>query len=261
MDAKDRIFVAADVASRGEYINLLRLARGKLRVVKIGMEVLTAVGARDAILLARSAGLHVMHDGKWADIPETLERATKALAAHQNVAYVTVHASNMTAESYKRVNGAKAHMKVLAVTVLTSLGEEDAQFSFRSTVKASVLRFVDRALANGADGIVCSAREARMLRARFGNDFLIVTPAIRPAWAVKADDQKRITTPTQAFEDGADFVVVGRPIVRPPDEIGGSAKAIELIASEIDVVLQRPRATARDHLLATLRRGSYPPSR
>ncbi|MEE8351814.1 MAG: orotidine-5'-phosphate decarboxylase, partial [Rhodospirillales bacterium] len=123
--------------------------------------------------------------------------------------------------------GAPSRPLVLAVTVLTSLGDEDlAATSVTGNAAAQVMRLAELAKLCGLDGVVCSAREAEALRAKMGNDFKLVVPGIRPEWAAK-DDQKRITTPSQAVKLGADYLVIGRPITGADDPVIAAKRIVD----------------------------------
>lgn len=174
----------------------------------------------------------IMLDEKFCDIPNTVAGAARAVAK-LNIKFFTVHAS-AGIEAMRRAAENKGGAKLLAVTVLTSLDENDASWIFGRTSEEKVLQFARAAKLAGCDGIVCSARELGL----FDGDeeyrnFLKVTPGVRPAWAA-AGDQKRVMTPGEAIRAGADYLVIGRPITEPPKEIGGPAEAVKLIIKEIE---------------------------
>ena len=178
-------------------------------------------------------------DLKLLDIPATVNRALRVLAARRPaIDMATIHILN---RSLRLPEGGEAfsRLKVLAVTVLTSLGEEDQTSGAGSVgVTAAVLEMARRAREMGCAGVIASGREARVIRENGGEEFLIVTPGIRPAWSVlEDDDQKRIVTPGEAIGNGADQIVVGRPIRNHPRDQGGPLEAARKIQAEIAAAL------------------------
>ncbi len=170
-----------------------------------------------------SAGKQVFLDLKLHDIPNTVERAT-AQAAKLGARFLTVHAYPQTMRA--AVAGAKGSgMRILAVTVLTSYDDADLlDACYRFGVVETVRRRAEQALALGVDGLVASAAEAALVRQTVGRDMLIVTPGIRPAGA-EAGDQKRVATPAEAIRNGADYLVVGRPVTQARDP-GAAAEGV-----------------------------------
>lgn len=211
MRSSDRLIVALDFTAPGPAVAMARRLRGLVRTVKIGSALFTAAGP-DVVRRMRALGFEVMLDLKFFDIPSTVELSCRAAAAHR-AALVTVHAAGGPAMLEAASRGARSEArrlgarrpKVLAVTVLTSA--EDAPAALR----ARVVQLAREALAAGCDGVVASVREAAALRRAVGRRPLIVCPGIRPSWAFR-EDQRRIATPAQALEAGADRIVVGRPI-------------------------------------------------
>ncbi|MGL6160215.1 orotidine-5'-phosphate decarboxylase [Microbulbifer sp.] len=182
--------------------------------VKVGKELFTAAGPQlVGELVAR--GFQVFLDLKFHDIPNTVAAAVRA-AAELGVWMVNVHASGgsrmmRTAAKALEEFGERRPL-LIAVTVLTSTAPEElAETGVARPLQDQVLALAELAQRSGLDGVVCSAREAQLLRAACGDDFVLVTPGIRPSGSA-ADDQRRIVTPEQALEWGADYLVIGRPI-------------------------------------------------
>jgi orotidine-5'-phosphate decarboxylase len=229
-DPRKRIIVALDVAEEAGLLRLLDLLRGRVGMFKIGKELFTALGPR-AISLVHDRGGEVFLDLKYHDIPNTVAGAVRS-AARLGVSMLTVHASGGTGMLRAAVDaaGASEHPPaVVAVTLLTSLGPADVSaLGFFGQVRDVVLRLAGLSLSAGADGLVASPRELLPLREEHGLDPLLVTPGVRPAGGV-ADDQARIATPQKAVQDGADYLVIGRPITRDPDP----AAAADRIAAEL----------------------------
>jgi orotidine-5'-phosphate decarboxylase len=182
-------------------------------------------------------------DGKLHDIPNTVANAARSLVKLGADAF-TVHASGgrtmmmaareAAAEEADRLGLNEAPAPV-AVTVLTSMDGETWQHLFRTSVevKDQVLHFVEEALAAGLDAVVASPLEVEAIRTRFGKELSIITPGVRPEWAA-AGDQRRIAKPGETLERGATALVIGRPILYPPEAVGGRARAVELVMKEIE---------------------------
>lgn len=235
MEAKDKIIVALDVNSPDKARFLIETLRPHVGCFKIGLELMTSLGAPQAVQLVHSLGGKVFFDGKFNDIPNTVGGAAKAVA-DLNVRMFDVHASGGI-ESMKAAVANKGKSLVLAVTVLTSLDEDAAQLIFGSSGKTKVLQFAHDAKNAGCDGIVCSPKELELLgKEKDLADLLKVTPGVRPEWA-PAGDQKRVMTPAEAIKAGATLLVIGRPITEPPADVGTPADAVRKIAQEIAAVL------------------------
>jgi orotidine-5'-phosphate decarboxylase len=207
----NRLIAALDVQSRAEADALVERLRGEPSWVKIGLELFCAEGP--AIVRDYAArGLAVMLDLKLHDIPETVSRSTRTVAK-LGAGLLTVHAGGGKAMLAAAVAATReTGTKVLAVTVLTSLDDDDlAQIGANGPVGELVRRRAELAIAAGCDGVVASPHEVAAIRAIAPPGFVIVTPGVRPAGAA-AGDQKRVMTPAQARTAGADLVVVGRPL-------------------------------------------------
>jgi len=221
-DPGNRLIAVLDVPSRSDADALMTRLAGVPSWCKLGLELFCAEGpAIVADYVAR--GHRVMLDMKLHDIPETVARATARVAA-LGAELLTVHAGGGRAMLEAAVRAAGA-IKILAVTVLTSLDDADlAQIGAQGPVGALVVRRAELAIAAGCAGVVASPHEIAQIRAIAPSGFLIVTPGVRPAGAA-AGDQKRVMTPKQARDAGADLVVVGRPL-RDAVDPAAAARAI-----------------------------------
>lgn len=234
--AKNKIIVALDVNSLKKAESLVEILTPYVGYFKVGLELITAVGAPTVIEYIHSRGGKVFYDGKFNDIPNTVGKASKAVAT-LNVRMFNIHASSGL-ESIKAAVANKGDSLVLGVTILTSIDEECYSI-FGDTPVKKVLEFAEMLLKEGADGIICSPQELKFLAdCRDYNDdkkfssLIKVTPGIRPIWAA-VGDQKRIMTPSEAIKAGADYLVIGRPITNPPKEVGGPVEAAKMIVEEI----------------------------
>lgn len=231
-----RIIVALDVDNLKEAEALVESLAPYVECFKVGLELITAVGAKEVVDFIHSFGGKVFYDGKFNDIPNTVGGATKVVAG-LNVRMFNVHASSGI-EAMRAAVANRDDSLVLAVTVLTSLDENNAHLIFGGPSKATVLRFARDAKIAGCDGIICSPRELEFLGKQKELDGLIrITPGIRPKWAVSGD-QKRITTPAEAIKAGATCLVIGRPITKPPAKIGSPIAAVEKISEEISLAMK-----------------------
>ncbi len=209
----ERIIFALDVPTPEEAMDWVRKLEGDLKFFKVGLQLFLAGGFPlvDEII---KRGNKVMLDLKFYDIPETVYLAVEQLKK-RGVTFTTVHARDPIIEAAMRE---KSDLKVLAVTVLTSFSQEDiSDMGFSCTVEELVLHRARRAFELGCDGIVASPLEAAMLREELGDDFFIITPGIRPS--AGGDDQQRVATAKQAFINGVDYVVIGRPIKNAEDPV------------------------------------------
>ncbi len=229
MQPGNRLIAALDVATKSAADHLLARLEGVPSWVKIGLELFTAEGPSIVEHVAKQ-GYSVMLDLKLHDIPETVARAT-AQVADLGASLCTVHSSGGRAMLQAAV-AAAGQMKILAVTVLTSLDEQDlVDIGARGPMTELVTRRATLAIECGCGGIVASPNELVALRATLPAEAWLVTPGIRPAGAA-AGDQKRITTPAAARAAGADLLVVGRPLRDAPDP----ANAARAILAELATV-------------------------
>lgn len=229
--ARERLIVALDVSSTAEARKIVSEIGDSAQIYKVGMQLYTAEGPAVVRELVGS-GRKVFLDLKYHDIPNTVASAVRD-AGRLGVSMLTVHASGgskMLAAAVKSAHEADRKLDLLAVTVLTSMDEEGLhETGVAGAVLEQVVRVTSIALEAGCSGVVSSAHEAKALRARFGNGFLIVTPGVRPAGAAHGD-QARVVTPAEAIAAGATHIVVGRPITaaaNPSDEAKKILKEIE----------------------------------
>ncbi len=215
MGADPRLIVPLDVPSVDEARATIAALGDAVSFYKVGLE-LFATG--EGMTLARelkAAGKQVFLDWKLHDIGTTVQRAAAVLGAAGGD-FLTVHAEPQVMASAVRGRGGSS-LKILAVTVLTSLSDDDlAEIGYPDSVRALVERRVHQAIAAGCDGVVCSPREAALARALGGRDFLVVTPGVRPDWSAK-NDQARSAAPREALQAGASHIVCGRPITAAND--------------------------------------------
>jgi orotidine-5'-phosphate decarboxylase len=225
---RERLIVALDVPSAGEAQKLVSRIGDSAGVYKVGLQLFIAEGpgiVRDLV----SSGRQVFLDLKLHDIPTTVALAVKS-ASELGVHMLTVHAGGGAAMLRAATEAAAGRVNILAVTVLTSLNDDDIQeIGVSGRVSDQVLRMAALAKSAGCQGIVTSPRESSMVRRALGEGFAIVTPGVRPAGA-ESNDQQRIATPAQAISNGASHIVVGRPITHAPDP----AKAAAAIISEME---------------------------
>ncbi len=215
----NHILCAIDTADLDEAEGLAGGLAGAVGGFKLGNEFFTSFGPQGVTRLA-SSGHRVFLDLKFHDIPNTVAGAVTAAAA-LGCAMLTVHASGGSAMLRAAVEAAhetgEKRPAILAITVLTSLGDEDLfAVGQAGPVSSQVSRLGALAAECGVDGLVASPHEVEMLRRELGSDMTLVVPGVRPRWA-STDDQKRVMTPAEAMVAGADYLVIGRPITRADD--------------------------------------------
>lgn len=238
-DAVHKIIVALDVDSKAKALSLVDDLT-EARMFKIGLQLFTAEGP---VLLEelQNLGKRVFLDLKLHDIPNTVAGAVREAVRH-GVFMLTLHASGgremmaWAAEEAARIRDMDSHHQakplLLGVTVLTSLkAVELREIGMTLDPLDQVAKLAGLAREAGLDGVVCSPQEIRRVKAACGKDFLVVSPGIRPVWAA-VHDQKRIMTPSQAVERGADYIVIGRPIIAA----ASPGLAFTKIAKELDAV-------------------------
>ena len=236
--SEDRLIVALDVSSAAAAQKIVAALGDSVNLYKVGMQLYTAEGpqvVRDLV----SSGRGVFLDLKYHDIPNTVASAVRE-AAQLGVSMLTVHAtggekmlraaveaSHVAAGVQARQAGSVVRrLQLLAVTVLTSMDESDLhQTGVSGALLDQVLRLASTALDTGCAGVVSSAREVKALRAKLGEDFLIVNPGVRPA-GTDHGDQARVVTPAEAIQAGATHIVVGRPVTAAEDP-AAAARAIQ----------------------------------
>lgn len=240
MEAKNKIIVALDVDSMDDVKHYVKILAPYVGCFKVGLELSNAVGTPLIVNAIHSLGGNVFFDGKFHDIPTTVAKASNVVSEF-GVKMFNVHAS-AGIKAMKAAVTNKRRSFVLAVTVLTSLGDDDEEDSvsriYGEISKAKVLQFARDAKVCGMDGIICSPQELELIgNLKEFEGFLKVTPGIRPKWAA-VNDQKRIMTPAEAIKAGADYLVIGRPITNPPvAEIGTPVNAVKRILEEITSAL------------------------
>ena len=231
---KKQIIVAIDTINLKQALHISESVRG-VGAVKLGLEFFCANGPQ-GISAISATGAKIFLDLKFHDIPNTVIGAIRAILKLKPY-MITVHLSggfNMLSESIKTVEKLCSEAKIskpmiLGVSVLTSIDEDDfSSLGISGTVEEQVKRLADLAIRSRLDGLVCSAKELKMIKEYVKDDLLLVTPGIRPAGG-NVNDQKRIVTPSTAIKDGADFLVIGRPIT---DEENPKV-ALDKICSEI----------------------------
>jgi orotidine-5'-phosphate decarboxylase len=236
-NAVSRLLCAIDTTDIDLAMALSKNLAGKVGGVKLGLEFYAAHGA-DGVRHVVADRHPLFLDLKLHDIPNTVAGAIRGAAALSPF-LTTVHAAGgpamlrgaMAAAVRSGDQNGGQRPKVVAVTVLTSFDDNDlALVGMQGPVQDQVLRLADLAQECGVDGVVCSAHEIRILRQRCGDDFLLVVPGIRPAWST-AHDQKRIITPSEAMHEGADYLVVGRPITQASNPVEATGRIIEEMAA------------------------------
>ncbi len=209
-----RLIVPLDLPTVDQAREMVATIGEAVSFYKIGLELF----ASDGMTLARelkAQGKQIFLDWKLHDIGTTVQRSA-AVLADSGCDFLTVHGEPQVMAAAVRGRG-RSSLKVLAVTILTSLSDEDLQdMGFTETARSLVERRIHHAVAAGCDGVIASPHEAQLARAIGGPDFLVVTPGVRPDWSAK-NDQARAATPAQALQAGASHIVCGRPITGAND--------------------------------------------
>ena len=224
---EERLIVALDVPGYEEALSLVDRLGDAVAFYKLGLELSASGRYFDLVDELARRGKRVFADLKLFDIPATVAAAVRQLAK-RDITFLTIHGNEAMIRAACAEKGA---LKLLAVTVLTSIDEDDFRdLGVEVAIEPLVLSRARRAVALGCDGVIASGVEARVLREAVGDSFLIVSPGIRPL--ERADDQRRVVTPRQAFESGADYIVVGRPIREAVDQ-RAAALAIQATIVEL----------------------------
>jgi orotidine-5'-phosphate decarboxylase len=221
---RDRLIMALDVPGLDEGKRLVDRLGDSVQFYKLGLQFLMTGQYFDMVDWLGAQGKKVFADIKFLDVPETVKLAVKELSGRK-VDLVTVHSYDTMVEAAVSVKG---HLRLLAVTVLTSMDKGDLSELGACDPEELVLSRARRAIKLGCAGVITSGLEVARLRRELGQDFLAVIPGIRPTESRPADDQKRTVDVSEAFLNGADHVVVGRPIKQAPDP---RAKALEIQAT------------------------------
>lgn len=233
---EERLIFALDVPTVAQARRLIDRLEDQVRFFKLGLELFMTGGAFGLVdeLLARDARVFV--DLKFFDVPATVGRAVARLA-ERGATFATIHGNQAMMEAAAQ---AKGTLKILAVTALTSLDRSDLDdLGFACDLDALVLSRARRALEAGCDGVVSSGLEVSRLRQEIDGRLVVVTPGIRPVDNREVDDQKRVVTPTAALRQGADYLVIGRPIRDAADP----AAAAAAIQAEIRQAVTAPSAS------------------
>lgn len=235
---KDYIVFPLDLPSYDQAMSYVNRLKDHVGLFKVGLELFISQGPRilRSILDIGSAGIFL--DLKLHDIPATVKRAFMA-ASKYRPRFVTIHCDEGEEVLRSVAENNPGNTKILAVTVLTSLDQKKLKElgydeKFAHNLSALVLLKARMAKAAGCHGVVCSGLEVAAIKRELGPEFLVVTPGIRPSWSVvKKDDQKRIVTPSDAVKNGADYVVIGRPIRDAEDPADAALRVAEEIGSAL----------------------------
>ena len=231
----DKLIVALDFSELSEAEKIVKQLSAAVKIFKIGKELFTVAGP-EAVKMVHAHGAKVFLDLKFHDIPNTVASACEA-AARMGVFMLNVHASggkNMMIGALQAVHRVaeetkKPAPKLLGVTVLTSMKDADLkEIGVAKKVEKQVQELAVLSQRCGLDGVVASGQEIKIIRKAAGKDFLVVTPGVRPVWAAHGD-QKRIVTPREAVELGADLIVVGRPITQHARPLEAAEKILKEI--------------------------------
>lgn len=241
--AKEKIIVALDVDNEKEALTLCKQLADHVGAFKIGLELLHSTGSEIIRKIAETGG-NVFLDLKFHDIPNTVAGAARAVAKLP-VWMFNVHTMGgleMMAAAVKAMDEEAPIRRplILGVTILTSIDMQvmNRQLRISGEVEDQVISLSRLAERAGLDGVICSPKEIESIRKNVSRNMLVVTPGVRPIWA-SAEDQKRISTPGEAVTKGASYLVIGRPITKPPSKIGTCADAARLIAEEIAYTLEK----------------------
>lgn len=236
MHPKDRLIFALDVPTRADAVRYAQLLDGHVGCFKVGLQLFISEGPEVVRAIREHSGVDIFLDLKLHDIPATVRSAVKSAVRH-DVQYLTVHCGSGMEMLRAAVEGAQGSaLKLLGVTVLTSTGAAEvsaADPSFKEMQLANlVLERARLAQSAGVHGVVCSGQEVAHVKNAVHNEIIAVVPGIRPEWSlVSGDDQSRITTPAQAVQQGADMIVVGRPIRDADDPKVAAQRIADEIAS------------------------------
>lgn len=232
LDQKCELIVALDLETKEDALAMLDRIGDSLDWVKVGLQLFTAYGP-DFVREIADRGYHIFLDLKLHDIPNTVAKAVQSISSLP-VELLTLHGSGGSEMLEWAAKSAQDHapdLKLLSVTVLTSMNQAQlASLNVSAPTEEQVLHLADMSLQAGIPGLVCSPLELAPLRARFGNDPIIVTPGIRPVGS-SSDEQKRIMTPGDAASAGSSFIVVGRPILKS----NNPAEAARAIRKELSI--------------------------
>ena len=207
---RDRVIVALDFPTQAKALALVSVLSDSVSIYKIGLQLYTVAGP-EIVRAVAATGAKIFLDLKLHDIPNTVAKAVGA-AGELNVQMLSVHLSGGRAMLQAAAAAKSPGLLLLGVTVLTSSTQETlTETGVNSPLETQAIRLGQLGKDCGIEGLITSPREVRALRENLGSEITLVTPGVRPAWAA-ADDQKRFTTPAEALKNGADYLVIGRPI-------------------------------------------------
>lgn len=235
---KDYIIFPLDVPSVKEAKKYVEMLSESVGMFKVGLELFVRSGPEIIDFIKEKGAASIFLDLKLHDIPETVSRAMMCIA-DLGVAFATIHCGETKRMIEAAVKGSNSKVGVLGVTVLTSVSGEDiriAGFSkeFSFDLAKLILKRAVMAKSAGCKGVVCSGLEVKMIKDNLGTDFIAVTPGIRPLWDdIGQDDQRRIVTPAQAVKNGADYLVIGRPIRDAKEPKAAAIRIAEEIATAL----------------------------
>lgn len=237
--ARERLIFALDVDAFAEAERWVKLLREKVGIFKVGKQLFTRCGP-EVVRMIRGEGAEVFLDLKYHDIPNTVAKAALE-ACRLGVRMVNVHALGGREMMERSVAAVDEHFPregagrplLLAVTILTSATEQTLrEVGIERPVTEMVPRLARLAQQAGMDGVVASPQEVPLIRQACGEEFVVVTPGVRPSFAA-LDDQKRVTTPAEAIAGGADFLVIGRPIAAAADPVAAADKILAEMAGAL----------------------------
>lgn len=236
----DRIIIALDFSSLKDAEPLIRQLKDRVGLFKVGLTMMLSEGIKNIVAKIKDItgkDQNIFADLKFSeaiDIPWQMGGVSSLFCDSKGLAFVTTHIESK--KSLKEfVDKFKNGTKVLGLTILTSKSESEIEQSRGVDILNAVATLSNTAKEAGCHGVVCSGQEAKVIRKLLGPDLIIVTPGIRPSWSkIKGDDQKRIVTPQEAILNGADYIVVGRPIYMDKDPVGAAMKISDEIAKALE---------------------------
>ncbi len=237
-DPRDYIVFPLDVPTYDQAMRYVELLSAEVGLFKVGLELFISQGPAVINAIHQTGGAGVFLDLKLHDIPATVKRAFAAASAFRP-RYVTVHCDEGGDAIKAAIGENPGGTRLLAITVLTSLNQDKLRAlgyaeRYAGDIAALVLLKARLAKAAGCHGLVCSGLEVGRIREALGDELILVTPGIRPAWSiVPGDDQQRIVTPAMAVRSGADHVVIGRPIRDAPDPVEAARRVADEIGSAL----------------------------
>lgn len=235
-NARKRLIFPLDLLNKDEAIRYVRMLSQSVGIFKVGLELFISEGPDILKAIKSESDADIFLDLKLHDIPATMKRALNSAMKYEPL-FITVHCDEGGGFLRDITGDATSRTKILGITVLTSLDSDKlkrAGYSskYSDNIESLVLLRAKISLEAGCHGIVCSGKEVLNIREELGSLPIVVTPGIRPLWSVvSGDDQRRIITPAQAIQNGADYVVVGRPIRDSDDPVESTNKVLQEIES------------------------------